>query len=255
MRLSLITPTRGRPRPFALLERWVARMAGLSVHAVNWEWIVGTDDAEGYEFTRAQRVVRTRLDAAGLPVPPAEGAASLCSNLAAALQVATGDVIVVLEDDDWYGPAHVQRLLDALEAHPGTELVGTCPAYYYHLPSRRWQCMGNKEHASLAQTGFRRSLVPHVLELCARGHAFLDVALWRLPQVTGRRLLPNLDHATGLLGHIGMKGLPGTLGIGVGHRAQLKWQDPTLSWLEGQIGAAEIQAYEELDRHFFGTES
>lgn len=232
-KVSLVTPTRNRPAAFVLLERWVQRWAVESDKPPSFEWIVGTDGDVGYAYTMGQEVVRRPS------MPDVTGAASLCGNLMAALGRVRGEIVLVLEDDDWYAPAHLDALI-AVFNDAAVELAGTVPAFYYHLPSRRWQRMGNKAHASLSQTAFRRSLIPTVIDICRRQRPFLDMELWRTPGVT-RTLLDNV--AEGKVRHLGMKGLPGERGIGMGHRSLLKHADASLAWLESQIGG-DVQVYE-----------
>jgi hypothetical protein len=86
-------------------------------------------------------------------------------------------------------------------------------------------------HASLAQTGFRKSFLPTAIRHCV-GDPFFDIRLWR--EVNGkdadhlqihssfkermsndRRGYVFDDTANPL--YIGVKGMPGRLGIGSGH--------------------------------------
>lgn len=236
--MSIVTPTRNRPLAFSLLERWVRAQTVMPEH----EWLVGTDGDEGYEYTMGQRVIRRS--------PRIGQSHSLCGNLSAALCEARGRHIIVLEDDDYYAPTYILDLLRLLD-DPATELAGIRPAFYYHLPSRRWQCMGNRSHSSLAQTGFRNVFINEVLNVCSRGKPFIDVAIWGLDGVTKKQAD---TRRYGRLLHVGMKGLPGEPGIGVGHRAQLKNPDPELKWLRAQMGE-DAEAYEGIDCASGSTET
>jgi hypothetical protein len=200
--LTLITPTSGRPEAFTLLEDWIVRQTWIG----NLQWIVATDTPDGYEFRDNQDVVRRP------PVPGECGRSSQGRNLLAALERVEGDRILIVEDDDWYGPHYIARMMDALDR---SELVGCAPSLYYNLRTLMWQDCRNHAHASLAQTGFRASVLPAFRRCIESTAKFIDMALWKHPtlQHTGSRALIRNNHL-----YVGMKGMPGTPGICNFHR-------------------------------------
>lgn len=229
--LSLITPTSDRPLAFALCERWMARQT----YRGPMEWIVADDGIAPAPCAIAQIHLRR-------PNNP-DPRASFCGNLVAALEHATGDKILFIEDDDWYARDYLEFACGLLDE---AEIAGEGNARYYHVPTRRWQTCGNRDHASLCQTGIRRDLVAPLLELARRADTtFIDLRLWsELSAGLHRILLPESLHACG------MKGLPGRGGIGIGHRPE-----PDLPVdLDGRQLAAWIGAFD-ADIYFskFGT--
>lgn len=125
------------------------------------------------------------------------------SNLKAALARADGDVIVVIEDDDYYRPDWLQTVADAIHGH---HAVGEAPSRYYNVATGRYAVMRN-DSPSLGCTAFRASLKGKLLQAC-QSESFIDVHFWR--GLTDTRILPS-----GRV--VGVKGLPGRAGIGVGH--------------------------------------
>ena len=54
-------------------------------------------------------------------VPPAPGGRAVAAN--AGLDAAQGECLIFLDDDDWFYPTHVDRLVSALRTHPHTALA------------------------------------------------------------------------------------------------------------------------------------
>lgn len=221
MRLSIVTPTCDRPVGLALAERWLR--AQTRQHD---EWII----ADGGQHRAVVSLPRRHLHA---PRPP--GAANFRANLARGLEAATGDVIVFVEDDDYYAPTHLARLVAALERQPAAGAVGDDRQRYYYLPRRQWRVFQNRG-ASLCQTAIRRAWVPAALEAIAAagrtGTGYgVDGALWaRIPPAA--QALERMDTV------IGIKGIPGRAGLGIGHRPRGPgWQsDRDGARLRGWIG-------------------
>jgi hypothetical protein len=201
--LTLITPTRDRPEAFALLERWIGPQL-----PAGCEWLVVNDGTAEYACTRGQQVLRR---------DPANDRHlhSLCANVLEALDYARGDKVLIVEDDDWYAPGYIEAIAAALDH---ADIAGFAPALYYRADTRVHRCMNNRRHCSLAMSGFRAELIPVVREIASRGRPYIDIALWSETRPLRQTFLPN-THKLGAerIMHVGMKGLPGTPGIGVGH--------------------------------------
>lgn len=206
--LFVITPTDGRPEAFALLERWI----GAQTWRDGFRWIVAGRDLARYSPKLNQVVIR-RGDKHHELHP-------LCANLLHALELVEaeareGDVILICEDDDYYVPHYFLRMARELEVE---ELAGEGEAKYYNVRTRRFKQLHNRDRASLAQTAFRPSLIPLVREICLRGRPMVDLQLWR--EFAGKKLV---FPTAGL--HVGLKGMPGTSGVGMGHRAEFGQPD------------------------------
>ena len=198
--LYVITPTDGRPEAFAHLESWL----GAQTWPEAFRWVVATGDPEPYDFRMGQILVGRN---------PSTGLHPLCGNLLAALDVVEsmadeGDKVIIAEDDDAYAPGYFLRMAELLETH---DLAGQGDARYYHVVTRRYRQLNHRDRASLAQTAFRPAVIPKFIEIASRGSPFIDLALWR--EYDGRK---TVVPGEGL--HVSLKGLPGTPGIGIGHR-------------------------------------
>lgn len=217
MRISVITPTCGRPRGIELCETYMARQT-LQPH----QWIVADSGAVPATLTRGQ---------VHLHQPMTPGARNLAANIMRALDHATGDIILIAEDDDWYAPDHIAACVEGLQR----KLAYGCPRLnYFNVPHRMWVQMHN-HGAALCQTAFRRELLPDMRAAAQTAHASNDFSIDR------RFWAPRIAMATGRQTVVGIKGLPGQPGLGIGHRprktATKRWaRDPDMTKLEEWIG-------------------
>ena len=165
--VSIITPTGDRPDCFALLEMWVAAQTA----DVDIEWIVVDDGDVPTECTMGQRYIRRSRSSN-------EPDHTLPLNMMAALDEGIeGDYLFVFEDDDYYHPTYIDFYLAMLKS---CDLVGEGCARYYHFPAQKWWRLGNMNHASLAQTAMRRSMLPKLAEACKpHTQPFIDLRLWK----------------------------------------------------------------------------
>ncbi len=217
MRVSVVTPTADRPEALALAERWMARQTRQPD-----EWIVADGGLTPSTCTRRQVLSYA---------PRPAGTANFVENLRRGLLCATGEIVFVMEDDEFYAPTYIERLLGLFR--PETLLVGDDLQRYYNVAARAWRVY---EHtgASLCQSAFRAELVPLLRETAAaalaRGSYGVDAAFWQaVPAARQAR------QRTGAV--VGIKGLPGLPGLGVGHRPDARWhQDPTLATLRAWLG-------------------
>lgn len=221
MKISVITPTCDRPFGIKLCEKYMARQ---SVQPD--EWIVGDGGQTPAPLTMGQTHIHQ-------PKPP--GAANLTGNLQAALEAVTGDVLLIMEDDDWYRADHIEKAMQGLVEAP---VYGCNWLHYYHVGERRWSKFRNRGSA-LCQTAMRGDMIGRFRAAVAyaRQHGSYGV--------DGRFWSGLESHATAEQTVVGIKGLPGTRGLGVGHRShpRVRWQhDPDLSELRRWIGE-DAEAY------------
>ena len=241
--VTAITPTGDRPLPLALCERWISRQTRKPD-----QWIVVDDGHVPAKATRLMEYVRRE------PLP-SDPKFTLCQNLIAALPLVKGEHVLILEDDEYYAPGYVEAMTRALD---GYTLAGIMCSKYYHIPSGKYAMIGNRTHASLAETGFRRSFLP-VFRATLDGDSYLDLRLWKSPHQGHRHLF--LDEQASL--YCGIKGLAGRSGIGLGHSTTLyrdRWTDTDRSVLKRWVpddwpvymdivnGALTVENYEEYLR-------
>lgn len=199
--ITVITPTADRPAAWPLAERWMARQT-----VQPDQWIVADDGHQPAPLTMGQEHLRrARRETGG---------ASLAMNLLAAIPRVRGDVVLVMEDDDYYRPNHIEVCLEKLQAHRAT---GGVWLNYYNVKLRAWRRIRNS-CAALCNTAMRADGLP-MLEAAARGA--MTAGIYHVDRLFWEQAGPDGLHEQETV--IGMKGLDGMPGIGIGHRAGPAW--------------------------------
>lgn len=217
--ISVITPTADRPVAFELCESMMCRQTLQPA-----EWIVADGGQTPIACTMGQVHVHE-------PRPP--GAENFAMNLLNAIGRAKGDFIAVVEDDDSYAPTHLEATVAQLAANPHALAAGDPIQRYYNVAHRCWRVFNNVG-ASLCQTVMRREALPlfeKIIRGCLAGKTYgVDTTFWRaIPKI--QWALTRTDTV------VGIKGLPGRVGLGVGHRPDARWTaDPELRQLRAWIG-------------------
>ena len=232
MTVTAITPTCDRPIGFALLEGFMARQTRPPD-----QWIV----ADGGRFP-----VRCNLGQQHSHVAGPSGAHNFAANLTRATELATGDMIVVFEDDDWYAPRHLETLVARIEA--GALIAGDDDQRYYNVRYRLWRRFNNVG-GCFCQTAFHRSILPSLTAAIAKHRQAstygIDTTFWRSVPRTHWSI--QRDQTV-----LGIKGLPGQAGLGIGHRpdeSRNLWTgDPKLARLREWIGD-DVVIYEPFADH------
>jgi hypothetical protein len=218
--IGLLTLTGGRPEAFALCERWIQ---GQTIG--HDQWVVVDDVADATEVTMGQTVLR--------PEPFwHEGERTLNRNFQAGLPEMDTDIILMIEDDDYYSPCWLETVRDHF-ATSDDLIVGEGWTTYYNVATLRYLCNSNNKHASLCATAFRREITTGVLAILRSLKAkspFVDSPIWTAYRCNGT--IWDTDHV------IGIKGMPGRPGCGKGHRESLRWPstDPAYNNLVAWLG-------------------
>lgn len=217
--VTLITMTGGRPEAFALCEKWMSRQN----YVGPLQWVVVDDVDPATETHMGQEVVRPAHRWAPGIKP------TVALNFRAGLLKAEYDVVIVVEDDDWYSPFYVKTMYRRVILFP-RKLVGECPSKYYNVSTRQYWKLCNRQHASLCQTAFHRSLIAEILNSFSGETPYLDLELWK---AIGGKLFSHAKNQD--VDVVGIKGLPGRPGAGMGHRPG-GTPDESLSVLKEWVG-------------------
>lgn len=213
--ITIITPTADRPAAWPHIERW---MAAQTVQPD--QWIVADDGINAAPVTKGQEVVRRKRTA--------EGGASLAMNVLASIPHVRGDVVLVIEDDDYYRKDHIEVCVERLKRHRAT---GCTWLNYYNLNFRAWRRLRNS-CAALCNTAFRADELSH-LESAA--NEALDRGIYHVDRLFWQRVGTDGLHDQETV--IGIKGLEGLAGIGIGHRPGRGWiSDPRGKKLREWVG-------------------
>lgn len=170
------------------------------------QWIVADDGVNPAPLTMGQLHIRRERKETG--------GASLAKNILAAIPHVTGDYVLIMEDDDYYRPDHIEVCLRFLERYPAT---GCIWLDYYNVQHRKWRRIKNS-CAALCNTALRREHLPLLAEAAeqalAEGIYHVDRLFWQRVDKSGLHQVKTV---------VGIKGLPGLEGIGIGHRPDGNW--------------------------------
>lgn len=224
--ITVITPTHDRPAAWPLLERWMARQT-----IQPDQWIVADDGDHPAPLTMGQEHLRV--------CHSHSGARSLSVNLVRAAKVVRGDVVFVMEDDDYYRADHIEVNLAHLEH---ADAAGCDVMAYYNVLMRKWMRLPNTGSA-LCNTAFVRSCLPR---LVSAANTAVRLGTYHIDRYFWRSINRQAVHKHQTV--VGIKGLPGTNGLGIGHRDGRRWgDDQSMSVLNEWIGN-DARYYEDFYR-------
>ena len=239
MTITALTCTCDRPEAFALLENYVARQT-----VKPNPWIVIDDGTVPVKTTLGQNVIYA---------PECRGPQSMINKLKIAFAPGfiTSDIVVIIEDDDYYTPTWIETCVKAL-SDGKCDLFGEGRAVYYNVRDRWWFEHANMTHASLCSTAFTKRIYPLMLNLAnaadrlpERDRAYIDAPFWKSVAGNRKRILDPGVGGKRLV--VGIKAMPGKVGYGGGH-AKLDpnaRQDPKGAKLISLIGT-DCSLYEEF---------
>jgi len=226
--IYLITPTGARPQQIRHCAEWMQNQT----YAGEVTWIIIDDclplttDFIPENFRENWKLIKL------YPKPTWQhGMNTQARNISAGIDVLLRianeeDVIFIIEDDDYYKPVYLERMIARMGDF---KLIGETNTIYYNVTTRSFADNCNKLHASLFQVAFRPSLIPLFIQCFSA--KFIDCTFF---SVVNKNLI-HLFHEGTLA--IGIKGLPGRGGIGAGHSsAFMHNNDSNFSALKSLIG-------------------
>jgi hypothetical protein len=234
--IALITPTGNRPDQFALCQHYMKRQTytGAVVWIIIDDCIPETTLQVTESFRENWTIIKTRPKPAWRPGDNTQG-----RNMNDGINTLVKnysrheiDCIFFIEDDDYYRPRYLERMMELWD---GCEILSETRTIYYNPVIRHYAVNGNVTYGSLFQTAIAYETIP---KLRAVSHVkFIDGALWKT--ATRKKLFYEDDLA------VGIKGLPGRGGIGAGHSVNYSGMNPDISmkFLINKIGRDDAEKY------------
>jgi hypothetical protein len=254
MKVSLLTPTGGRPEAFKLCETWMKRQT-----IQPYEWIVVDDFETPTKCTMGQKVIRRT------PYwKPGENTLQL--NLIEGLKAVTGDIVLIIEDDDWYHPNYIENMIrkfqeyfDEFENCASESLVLNKPSLivaealtkYYNIKNYSYMIHPNIDHGSLFQTGFTADLIPQILLYLNmyQRETWFDLILWKTIKNCHKVMF-----MTKYPWSVGIKNLPGRNGLGYGHVQKMDYMDERpFKILTNWIGRHYTVLFQKMEYNFYNN--
>jgi len=142
---------------------------------------------------------------------------------------ATGDLILIMEDDDWYSRDYIKTVA---ERWNGEDLIGIESTLYYHIIDRRWRLMKHHGRSSLFCTGIKREAAQE-FNFGMSSTPFIDIDLWRTLEGS---LYPYEGLAIGIKHGIGKT-------AGNGHRSDFMNNTDPNNLLKGWVDKVSFDFY------------
>jgi hypothetical protein len=133
-------------------------------------------------------------------------------------------VAVVFEDDDWYHPEYVERLLNFWEQSGKPEVVGISDSHYYHIGTNQYWHSVHAGRSSMCAMLLRLDVE---FKFPVESEIWLDIHLCKAHQ--GAYFVPPFPLVVGIKHGIGQCG-------GVGHRKNFSQYKADPNWLKNNIG-------------------
>ena len=241
MKVSVITPTGDRSNLLGRLNTYMSRQTRQPD-----EWIVCDDGAEAPPV---------KLDATTYIKPSwirgEFGTSTLPANLLEAMNYVTGDLILIMEDDDWYDKDYIQTYVELAELYPESLLFGCANNVYYRWPEGLFLGHNNKQHSSLCSTGFKSGATDQFIQSCINPWMkyYVDGGLW---YNYGKKLDRTMFiHEKPIV--IGMKNLTSDpVGFGHGRHDNLFLEDTGNVLLKKWIGEEDTAWYRNFVTNRYG---
>lgn len=227
--ITVITPTGDRRECLDLLVGYLARQTFKGPI----QWVIVDDGKIPYCPDLSRLPENVQVDYSTRNEPGVSGG-SLNRNVITALRKVRFDHVVFMEDDDWYAPTYLAVMLDMLSVH---DLVGEGTPIYYNVRTRRYRRMPNREHASLAQTGFRKEIKNTIDSCCRIASPYIDKRIWGVEKTkSGKALRKKVFFNHNLC--VSIKSMPGRTGITLQHteRQNRGACDKKLGYLRTYLG-------------------
>ncbi|MCJ7447905.1 MAG: glycosyltransferase family 2 protein [Bacteroidales bacterium] len=227
--IVLITPTGARQMQFDLCTYFMKRQT----YPGNVTWIIiddcnpRTTDNVGEGFRDNWTIIKV------YPTPLWDGRNTQARNLGTGIDVLLNnfkredvEAIFMIEDDDYYKPIYIERMLLRLK---GFWAAGEMNTIYYNVLYNSYADNNNRAHSSLFQTAFTYDAIP-IFQQCLPAK-FIDAHFFMIMDKTKVNLFNEGNLA------VGMKGLPGRKGIGAGHNRMVGHPiDHNFQFLKSIIG-------------------
>lgn len=233
--ITAITCTKDRPEAFALCEQYMARQT----RKPDQHLVLDDGDTPAKCTMGQQHIYCPELRGRGN---------SMIEKLRMAFStngLIQGDIVVFIEDDDWYHPSWISVCEEHLQKF---SIFGEGRSIYYNVRDRWWFQHENMRHASLCATAIRRDAYSTFLLATRDPNPFIDTRIWA--RFAGKKFIRDpIKSGSSLV--IGPKAMPGTKGYSGAHsmRDPAAKNDPDLEKLRQLIGD-DAEAYAPFQKGF-----
>lgn len=147
------------------------------------------------------------------------------------------ELILLIEDDDWYSNAYIEVFHRAWEDAGRPEIFGLGETYYYHIGLRKFYHQRHEDRASAFSTGVSQAISRMVWP--RDDYSFVDLEMWK--QLEGKTSTVSPPISIGMKGH-----KEGGFFGGAGHNDQwngYRNDDQKLEWISSIIDRGSFDFY------------
>lgn len=191
MFVSIITATYNRAR---FMKRLILAFQRQTYRQDLMEWIILDDGFESvgeyFEGIPNVRYIRSYIRE-----PMGEKLNRLCKE-------ARGDIIIVMDDDDYYQPERVSTVVNAFYTYPQIEVAGSSHVYMYSTEEDQVYSVGpyHSKHALNCTLAFRKSYLKEhrydPMEECAVEKVFLEDFTVPIIQLPAENTIVHIIHSS-----------------------------------------------------------
>jgi len=224
--ITLITTTANRPIALDLCYKQMKKQTFKG----DINWIISDGSKKVAKVKKSYKHIRVKhLNNRNTEV----GVRNFIKNLICALPHIQDDLVLFIEDDEFYAPWYLERTVDTLK---NFDAVGNIWQPYYNIKKRCYKLFRN-ENSALCMTGISFKLLPLFEEICNQSlkdnYMNVDGEFWRQLIIQEYSYFLSEEEFPS----IGIKGLPGSTGLGIGHENTCGFtSDPDLIQFKKWLG-------------------
>lgn len=143
------------------------------------------------------------------------------------------DMAFLWENDDWYGPNYIERMLYGWTKAGKPSLFGIGHTYYYHLKQKRYRILKHSGRASAMNTIITKD---HPVTFPPHNDPFFDLHIWK---TGGKTFLPNEIISLGIKHGIGLCG-------GKAHEMNFKYDKEDNGFLQRTVDPKSYEFYQKI---------
>jgi len=154
------------------------------------------------------------------------------------------DCILLIENDDWYHPKYIERMVEKWLELDQPDLCGHQYTVYYHIAKRAWLQLDHFRRSSAMNTLIKPDLN---FKWCVDHEPYTDIYLWMKSGLKGITWMPFTHLCLGIKHGIGKSG-------GAFHTTYLNRfqnQDPNFDFLKQHMDHESFQFYTKTHHHLF----
>ncbi len=159
---------------------------------------------------------------------------------------ASADLIMFIEDDDWYGPRYIETMYYGWLEAGSPQCFGWDRTTYYHIVSRKHMTNTHKGRSSAMNTMITSKSISHI-GFPLDSEPFFDLHVWKSLKGKSVTRRDHDQHCIGIKHGVGMTG-------GKAHDKDWRGfttEDPDMFWLKERVNRESFELYSNKEKFSF----